>query len=48
MCPFLKQLVCNFPEDRDPVFTVEVVYRLFHDSSSRCYVGPLGGGRGGG
>lgn len=47
--PFLKKkLVCNFREDRDLVFTVEVVYRLFHDSSSRCYVGPLGGGGGGG
>lgn len=44
---FKKKLVCNFPEDRDLVFTVEVVSRLFHDSSTRRYVGPLGGGGGG-
>jgi len=42
-----KKLVCNFPEDRDLVFTVEVVSWLFHDSSTRLYVGPLGGGGGG-
>ena len=29
---FKKKLVCNFPEDRDLVFTVEVVSRLFHDA----------------
>ena len=37
---FKKKLVCNFPEDRDLVFTVEVVSRLFHDSSTRRYLGP--------
>lgn len=48
MCLFKKKkLVCNFPEDRDLVFTAEVVYRLCHDSSRR-YVGTLGGGAGGG
>lgn len=36
MCPFFKKnWFVTSPEDRDLVFTVEVVYQLFHDSSSR-------------